>query len=180
LQNAVTVAHEVIGKTIVYKEGLKPNGAVFQVANFEGSGKTLTVEACEAVASRHRAPNSMVVGIALGGQGSPCDAATTPATTIATTPATTRATTRVTTTPATTRATTADNTCPDTSKELVRVVWRNKKIKRSCRQIGRQTKKSKKRALCLGRNLLNQKTFERAADVCQQECAQWSGCEPAN
>mgnify|MGYP005853338089 CR=1 FL=1 len=72
LRNKVTVAHSIPGKTIVEKDGLSPNGHVFAVENFEGSGQVLRIEACEQIHGDSKTANAMTIGVTLGRNGSPC------------------------------------------------------------------------------------------------------------
>ena len=72
LQNLVTIGHNEPGKSIVQSNGLEPNGNVFVVDDFEGTGKLLAIEACEKINGDATTPNAMVVGISLGLAGSPC------------------------------------------------------------------------------------------------------------
>lgn len=73
LQNLVTIAHSGTGKTIVEKDGLKPGGAVFTVEDYDGSGQTLKIEACDTIDGSEESPSAMVVGISLGLLGTPCE-----------------------------------------------------------------------------------------------------------
>ena len=195
LRNTVTVSHAEPGKTVVHKEGLVPGGAAFVKTNFEGTGKTLRIDACERVSGNSFKPTAMKIGISLGQSGSPCDlpdtppTTTTPATTT-TTSTTTSSTTTTTTTKATTPATTTTTTttspstenkptCPNTSGFNF-VFWhRGKPRRRSCRWLAKRRKRPNR--LC-GRKLMGGTSSQRlVSDVCRQECAHVTQeCEPEN
>lgn len=72
LRDKVTVSYAESGKTIVDKEGLDANGRTFTLNNFEGSGHTLRIQACDRVNGDGYNPTGMTVGITLGRDGSPC------------------------------------------------------------------------------------------------------------
>lgn len=206
LRNEVTVSFEGSGKTYVEKEGLVPGGPIFQANNFDGTGKTLRIAACQKVSGTNQSPNAMTVALTLNKSGSPCDFQTeaAPTTTTTTTtqapPTTTTTTTRAPPTTTTTRAppstqpkapptTTTTQAppagnpaCPDTSKVRVEIVknWKkNKIIKRNCNWVGKNARRAKK--FCKRRVMTEHEVFvkPRVWDFCVQECASVTNtCEP--
>ena len=78
LRNKVTVSHSIPGRTVVDKQGLSPNGHVFTVENFDGTGQVLRIAACEQIYGNSNTANAMTVGVTLGKSGSPCALLTDP------------------------------------------------------------------------------------------------------
>jgi len=195
LRNRVTVAHSEPGATVVEKDGLVPNGPIFEASSFMKSGKTLRIEACTQRSGNSQIPNSMDIAITLGRGGSPCDipvtttpASTTTSTTTTTTPAATTATTTTTTsTQATTQSTTLATTpsrtqeppqsiegskpiCTDSSKR--RFTFKNRRGKNKSKPCNWITRKFRKRKnYCSRPNLSSNIPGDTVGHVCQQQCA---------
>ena len=185
----VSYSYPAHGDTIVEKDGLLPGSPMFEVNNFDGSGKTLRIAACEVLAGSSSKPSAMKVGITLNVAGSPCDViqdtpattaapptttttATTTTTTTTTTPTTTTTTPATTTTTPTTTTPAINNICPDTSKLKAKVSSTNRRgqtktVNFKCAQLGKKAR--------LARRWCKQPTangiFQKVWDVCLQECA---------
>eukprot|EP00977_Amphora_coffeiformis_P016378 scaffold5069_cov139-Amphora_coffeaeformis.AAC.1 len=201
LRNEVTVSFEGDGKTYVEKDGLVPDGAIFEANNFDGTGKTLRIAACQKISGNNQSPNAMTVAVALGQSGSPCDTQsdavppTTPATTTTKAPPTTPATTTTQAPPAAKpkappqappqappvvqappdQPVNSKPTCPDTSNVKVEIVRKWKpKIKtftKSCSWVGKNAKRAQR--FCKRRAMTDHEVFvkPRVRDFCVQECA---------
>ena len=188
LQNQVTVAHGTMdtdsgeippGQTTwVEKQGLLPGGEVFVVDNFESTGHTLRVEACQAISeNKENKANAMVVAVSLRVDKndkddmsfSPCNITTREIPD----PKASSPTTTITTTP--------PPTCPDTSSLRVPIIWvgRHRRIRirnMPCRWIDESSSIRQQKYFCSRRTIAYGRTeegrrFRRVQDLCQQECS---------
>ena len=149
LRDVVTVAHSVPGKTIVQKQGLEPSGNIFSVVDFDGSGQTLQIEACEKIQADNQSPTAMKVAMTLGESGSPC---------------------------ATLFDNSSDSTattpCPDTSDDIVVFKWGNGFMSVECGWIGEQPSRQE---FCDAKSFGGTGS-DRVYDICQQECSSYANC----
>ena len=149
LRDVVTVAHSVPGKTIVNKEGLAPGGPVFSVDDFDGSGQTLQIEACEQIEGDNQSPNAMKLAMTLGQSDSPC-----------------------TNLFGATSETTATEECPDTSKKVVVFKWGSGVLSVKCEWIDEQDSRDE---FC-DANSFGPGTM-KVYETCQQECSSYANCQ---
>eukprot|EP00977_Amphora_coffeiformis_P015173 scaffold4442_cov125-Amphora_coffeaeformis.AAC.4 len=177
LRNQVTIAHSEPTKTIVQKQGLEPNGAILELADFEGTGQTLRIEACKRiVGNASQSPNAMVIGITLGRWGSPCNNVPVDPKTIAPPPP---LVSTITTRNPPAAGDVADTmpTCPDTSELRLLTKWGKGVISVTCQWIDAF---AERQSFCSQRAIGAPVGISQVYQLCRQECHDDAKCARAN